>query len=159
MRKGGVTAQKLRQFAEGYLVLGLCKQAAAELSQLSREERQEADSLGLEIDLQMGLKNWGAAVDASRAYAELRPRDERGWVGWAFSLRELQRVEEARAVLLRAEPLLGPKCALLHYNLACYYCLLGELEEAKRRLALAVFLQPGFGEEALSDPDLRALKP
>jgi hypothetical protein len=35
-----------------------------------------------------------------------------------------------------------PKEPILHYNLACYECQLGELEVAKARLAHAFNLEP-----------------
>jgi hypothetical protein len=47
------------------------------------------------------------------------------------------------------------------YNLACYTCRLGRLEEARRWLARAIKIQ---GREAtlaaaLEDPDLEAMRP
>lgn len=43
-----------------------------------------------------------------------------------------QAVESAKAILLDAVEQ-HPKCPLLHYRLACYECLLGEIEVAKTR--------------------------
>ncbi len=51
------------------------------------------------------------------------PSDVNDWVHWAYALRELQRVEEARDVLLKAEPLNADKEPVIRYNLACYYSL------------------------------------
>lgn len=74
-----------------------------------------------------------------------------------FALRELQRVEEAKAVLLEAEPIHGKKCALLHYNLACYACLLGDHVEAKKRLRVACKMDKQWKRAALDDDDLKAM--
>jgi hypothetical protein len=85
------------------------------------------------------------------------PGEERGWIAWAFALRELGRVAEAKGVLLRAEPLHGTRSAVLHYNLGCYHCLLGETAEARGRLATAFRMHPPFRDEALEVPDLEAM--
>jgi hypothetical protein len=45
----------------------------------------------------------------------------------------------------------------LHYNLACYACLLGYLEEADKRLKRAIKLDKRFEDEWDKDPDLKAL--
>lgn len=46
---------------------------------------------------------------------------------------------------------------ILHFNLACYECQLGELEVAKARLAHAFKLEPKCRLMALDDDDLAPL--
>jgi len=94
----------------------------------------------------------------AKALAEAEPAEEHGWISWAYALRELERVKEAQEVLLRAEVLHGKSCAVLHYNLACYACLLGDKVDAKRRLATAVALDAEFKRSATEDPDLAAMR-
>jgi hypothetical protein len=48
------------------------------------------------------------------------------------------------------------KSAELHYNLACYACLLGDMKEARQRLEIACKMDDHFKASAL-DEDLRAL--
>ena len=84
-------------------------------------------------------------------------RSESGWIGWAYALRELNRVEEARAVLLDAEKYHGTNSAVLHYNLACYDALLGALKNARARLEKACRMDAQFKITAREDPDLVAL--
>jgi hypothetical protein len=69
----------------------------------------------------------------------------------------LNRIAEAKAVLLEGEPLHGKQCGVLHYNLACYYCLLGAMAEAKKRLSMACKMDKGWKEAALDDSDLKAM--
>ena len=90
--------------------------------------------------------------------SRLAPEDDKGWISHAFALRELEQIEEAQAVLLEAEPHLQKACGLLHYNLACYACLLGNKPEAKRRLATAFKMDKVWKQEALDDPDLKAMR-
>jgi len=152
-----IPASRRREYALGYLALGLTGLAAAELRALSDAELQEPESVSVLIDLEMERKAWSLVIDLARDYTERRPREEKGWISWAYSLRELQRVEEARVVLLRAEPLHGKTSPLLHYNLACYYCLLGDRAEARRRLDLASGMDEGYALLAKDDSDLQDL--
>jgi hypothetical protein len=50
-----------------------------------------------------------------------------------------------------------PNAAILHYNLACYECLLGDVEVAKVRLQHAFKLDPTLRMKALEDEDLQAV--
>ncbi len=50
-----------------------------------------------------------------------------------------------------------PGAAILHYNLACYECQLGEIEVAKARLQHALSLEPRYRLTALENEDLQAI--
>lgn len=50
-----------------------------------------------------------------------------------------------------------PKEPMLHYNLACYECQLGDVEVAKARLQHALKLEPRMRQMALEDEDLQAV--
>lgn len=156
--KDGIKAAHRLAYARGFLELGMAAHARGELERLSPEDAASWDALSVWMDLRMETREWAAVVDLAREYAQARPREDKGWICWAYALRELQRVSEARDVLLRAEALHGASCALLHYNLACYYCLLGDRAEATQRLRRAVGMQSGFAEDAKTDPDLRGLE-
>ena len=54
--------------------------------------------------------------------------------------------------------ILKKTCVRLHYNLACYACLLGKKPEAKRRLVTAFKMDKVWKQEALDDPDLKAMR-
>ena len=144
--------------ASGYIGLGMLKAASAELAAIAIEDHFEPEVLGARVDLSMEAKDWNQVVIVARALSARAPENERGWIAWAYALRELQQVEAAKAVLLQAEPLCGATSAVLHYNLACYYCLLGDLVTARHYLAHACTLHPDFERQAADDPDLHALK-
>jgi hypothetical protein len=46
---------------------------------------------------------------------------------------------------------------MTHYNLACYSCQLGDIEQAKMRVGKAIELDPKFKLLALDDADLEPL--
>ncbi len=145
------------QFASGYFALGMIAEATEELALIPREDWANADVLEARIELHMAKREWTMVVGFGEQLARRHPENEHGWIGWAFALRELNRVEDAKVVLLEAESLHGEMCALVHYNLACYYCLLGEQVEAKKRLRIACKMDKQWKKAALDDEDLKAM--
>ncbi len=151
------TARRLRH-ASGYLGLGMVAQAALELDAVDPADRESADVLATRVELLLEIKAWLPLSELAEHLAQVAPQVEQGWIHWAYALRELERIEEAKAVLLAAEPFHGKTCAVLHYNLACYECLLGNLPNAKRRLRTAIERDAHWKEAALTDPDLVRLR-
>lgn len=74
-----------------------------------------------------------------------------------YALRALEQVEAAKGGLLAAEVQHGKKSALLHYDLACYFCLLGDQAEARRRLRIACKMDKLWKKTALENPDLKTM--
>lgn len=156
--RGMISTRRRLEYASGYLGLGLLKDAAEELALIRDDESRSVEALQLWVQLHHQAKQWEPLVKVAEALAGIGPKEEQGWISWAFALRELDRLEEAQEVLLRAEPIHGKTSAVLHYNLACYACLLGDLIETQRRLDTAFKLDAEFQVEALDDPDLEALR-
>lgn len=145
------------RYARGYLGLDMLREAARELKAIPVAARSEPEVMGLQVDLHMAERDWPRVVDAGRRLAEAHPETEHAWIGWAYALRELNRIEEARSVLLAAEEHHGRSSAVLHYNLACYDALLGSLRSARTRFAKACRMDKRFKDEGRLDPDLKAL--
>jgi Flp pilus assembly protein TadD len=145
------------EYARGYIALGLVNEASEELAAIDLAARKSVEVLRVCIDLHMESRQWARVVEVAQPVCQAMPTDEGAWIAWAYALRELQRVKEAQAVLLRAEPLHGETCGVLHYNLACYACLLGDIQEARRRLAKAGMMDERWKAAVRDDDDLRAL--
>jgi len=145
------------EYARGYIELGLIKEASDELETIGSDASTTTEVQRVRIDLYMEAKQWDNVVGIAPAVCEATPTDEGGWIAWAYALRELQRVEEAQNVLRKAEPLHGATCSVMHYNLACYACLLGDFNEARRRLSITFKMGKHWKQSALEDPDLRNL--
>ena len=153
-----IATSKRVSYALGYLVLGLVKEAAAELEAVEGEDRRSLPVMLARIELHMVDKDWARLVAVSKDVARADPSQEAAWIGWAFGQRRLTSLPGARAVLLEAEPHLGKSCALLHYNLACYECQLGDLAAADVRLRRACQLGgKQFKRLALDDADLKPM--
>jgi predicted Zn-dependent protease len=160
-RKSSLLLISLRrrvEYTRGFLELGMLKEAAGELENIRGKARLNAEVMALQVDLHMAAKHWDLVVTTAQEMVARHPIDANGWIAWAFALRELNRVPEAKEILLRAEPQHGKDCVVLHYNLACYHCLLGEKKLARDRLAWAFKMDKAWKEEALKDPDLKAMR-
>jgi tetratricopeptide (TPR) repeat protein len=155
--RSSISTAKRLEYAEGYIGLGLIKEASAELDAIDGDDRMSMKVLRVRIDLYMEAKQWDMVVTMARQVAEIAPADEQIWISWAYALRELQLIKDAEAVLLRAEKDYGHKSAILNYNLACYACLQGCHEGANKRLKRAIRLDKRFEDAWAQDPDLKAL--
>jgi tetratricopeptide (TPR) repeat protein len=150
------TARRIR-YAEGYTALGLLNEATDELQAIDAQDRFLPEVIEAWVGVHWEMKHWKSLISNAQELVRLAPTQERGWIGWAFALRELGEIAEAKAVLLEAEPHHGTDSAVLHYNLGCYHCLLGEFNEARTRLQTAFKMHPPFQAAALEDRDLERM--
>jgi Flp pilus assembly protein TadD len=153
-----ISTEKRVNYARGYLELGLLTEAASEIDRIALTHREEISVLEVTVDLRMETHEWTELISAARQLAAKAPQTENAWIAWAYALRELGQIEEAREVLLTAEPLHGRTSGVLHYNLACYYCMLGESEQAMQRFMRAYHMSSEWKSAALGDPDLAGLR-
>lgn len=144
------------QYANGYLDLGMTKEAALELEAIDDKDRLEAEVKAMRIRLHLGRRRWKLMVNESQQLTEIDPENPFGWVNWAYALREQNRIKEAKAIAEKSLEI-HPKEAVLWFNLACYCSLLGETEEASKHLDKAISLEKLFEAEAVDDPDLENL--
>lgn len=143
--------------ATGYLALGMLNEASDELEAIEGEDRLSPEVMALRCDLYMAAKQWDLLVAVSHELTRQRPELPKGWIYWAYALRELNRVPVAKWVLLEAERIHGKKCGLVNYNLACYCCLLGEHAAAREWLSRACKMDAHWKKAALDDEDLKAM--
>ncbi|MEO7600016.1 MAG: hypothetical protein ABIV50_13850 [Opitutus sp.] len=146
------------QYAEGYLALGMLKEAREELSAIAPADQASDDVLEATIDLHSTALEWKQAAAAAEELTRRQPDEAKGWIAWAFAIRRLKSIPDAETILLEAEKRIGTTCALVHYNLACYRCQLGDSVGSMQRLATACRMEPKWKSAALQDPDLAPLK-
>ncbi len=153
-----IPTRRRLEYASGYIGLGMHQEAADELKLIAEEEQESPEALRLWLALYHETKAWESLIAVAETLVGAEPDEEHGWISWAYALRELDRVNEAQEVLLQAEVLHGKSSAVLHYNLACYACLLGDHVDAKQRLATAFAMDAEFKSAASDDPDLEAMR-
>ena len=109
--------------------------------------------LELRISIYHGLGKWESARILAESLAKRSPENVGWWILWAYALRREKSVEAARVVLTEAAVVHSSE-ALIPYNLACYSCVLGNLESARMLLAKAFAMEPSLRNTAHDDPCL-----
>ena len=146
------------QAAQGWLELGNHIEANEELERITPQLRAHPGVLKVRWEIYAAAKKWEATLDIAAALIQLDPDDPLGWVHRSYALHELKRTAEARDNLLRVVDRF-PISATMRYNLACYECQLGRLEQAKGWLENAFRLGDAkkMKLRALDDHDLEPL--
>jgi predicted Zn-dependent protease len=142
--------------AQGYSELGMFDEALQELGTLPIDAQQDITAVEMRLMILMQAKRWKAALATGRELTQLAPDKTAGYIHSAFCLHELGKTDEARTVLLNGPPALHHE-PVYHYNLACYECMLGNLDCARTHLEKSVQLDKKFRDYAKSDPDLKPL--
>ncbi len=147
--------QRIRA-AQGYVELGMYHDANEELEEIAPEQRHRSEVLAIRVGIYCGLEKWELMQTAAARLVAEDPTNPQWCVSLAHAARRAQSVEAAKLILLEAVERI-PKDAVLQYNLACYECLLGDVEVAKARLQRAFNLDPGLRLKALEDEDLETV--
>jgi hypothetical protein len=154
-----ISTAKRVSYAFGYIELGLLTHASAELTAVEEEDRSSIPVRLAWVELHLAAQDWAVLVAVAQGVAQEDPAQERAWIGWAYGQRRHTSLADARLVLIKAVAHHGAKSALLHYNLACYECQLGNVDMARVRLRRAFKLGgQQYKALALNDPDLTPMR-
>lgn len=144
--------------AEGWLELGNWLEANEELERITPTMRVHPAVLQIRWEIYAKAEKWEMAVEIGRALSEMLPENSWGFIHYAFALHELKRTKEAWGVLIPVVDKFTDEFRI-SYNLACYCCQLGDLQDALNWLEKAIVVA---GKEdirlmALGDDDLEPL--
>lgn len=142
--------------AQGYFELDMLIDAIRELDTLPFPDQLRPEVLELRVTILMKAEKWRQALRAAEKLCAVAPDCNTGYIHAAFCLHEMGRTREAKEVLLDGPPGIVNE-ATYHYNLACYECVLGNMEAAKAYLETSVSMDNKFREFAKEDPDLKPL--
>ena len=146
--------------AIGWLELGNSREALAELERIAPEYQKVPAVLEVRWMLYTCEADWENALWAARELMAVAPGRPESWLHQAYSARRAPggSVEGAWEALLPAMEKF-PKEATIPYNLACYACQMGRLEEAGKllRRAWSVGEPKTLKEMAMADRDLEPL--
>lgn len=143
--------------ARGYLALGMLSAAEAELDAIDAADAAQPEVQALRVALLHEQQDWPRLQRLARDLVRLQPAEPGWWVSLAFATRRAESLEQARAILLEAEPQHGGE-AIIQFNLGCYAAQLGALDEARSRVLRAIATSEDFREIARHDPDLEPLR-
>lgn len=144
--------------ALGWLELGNPDEAARELDCVSAENQEHSEVLELRWEMSARQKQWEQATHFADRLINIAPDRASGWIQRSYALHEMRRTKEAWDNLL---PVAGKfaRDSTIPYNLACYACQLGRLEDARQWLerAMKVGERKRIVAMARQDADLRPL--
>ncbi len=145
--------------AQGWLGLGNHVEAHLELEQISPENQADLDVTATRCNLYAAARNWTLAARTAHEFAQAFPDSPFGWIQEAYALHELKLTQDAWNLLLGAVERF-PQEYVIRYNLACYACQLGNLDQARSWLKKAVDIAgpAQIREMALDDPDLEPMR-
>jgi tetratricopeptide (TPR) repeat protein len=142
--------------AEGYLEMGMFLAADAALDEIAPEFRHFPQVLNIREKIYEGMERWDMAVEIAKALMAAEPDSPRRATCLARVTRRAQSLEAAIAVLQAAiERRVWNN--QLYYDLACYTCLNGRMDQAAAYLEEALKLDPTLRFIALEDKDLDKL--
>lgn len=123
----------------GWLELGNVKEAREELDRIGAEVQERPDLLEVRWILDARQEDWPAALRTAERLQRVAPENSAGWLHRAYALRRVPEGSvEKSAEVLRPALEKFPEEPTIPYNLACYECVLGNVEEARRWLREAV---------------------
>ena len=135
-------------------------EAQRELEEVPRSLWAHPEVLSIRWQLAAERSEWNSALQIAREQVETCPDLPAGWVHQSYALHEQNQTREAYEKLLTVAGQFRQD-GTIAYNLACYTCRLGRLEEARNWLKRAKRI---IGTDkvlamAMEDPDLEALRP
>ena len=148
--------QRVLHAAMGYLELGMIAEADGELESLPPEDRDRSSVLALRVEIYRTAGSWSLMEVVARELWKRHPDEPVYSTTLAWAMRRLDSVVAARDILLEAVKRF-PDDAMTNFNLGCYACQLGDIEQAKVRVKKAIELDTKFKLMALDDPDLEPL--
>ena len=148
--------QRHLRAAIGFIELGMLEDAVSEIESLPPADRDRSSVLALRVEIYRAARNWSLMEVVARELRKRHPDEPVYWVNLAWVVRRLDSLDSAQDILLEAVELF-PSDAMTHFNLGCYSCQLGDIEQAKMRVGKAIELDAKFKLLALDDADLEPL--
>ena len=148
--------QRTLKASIGYLELGMLEEAAGELESLQPEIKNITAVLCVRLEIYRVARNWSLMEVVARELWKRHQDEAVYWNDLAWVVRRKDSIEAAQIILLEALEKF-PNDAMTTYNLGCYACLLGDMDNAKKFVGDAIKLDSKYKLMALDDEDLMTL--
>ncbi len=143
--------------AKGWTILGDLKEAVQELGRIPSPLQVHPDVLEVRFAIAAKAKQWTECMELAAALLDLAPDRPTAWINCAFTLHELKQTQDAWNALYTVRDRF-PDVPTIPYNLACYACALGRLEDSRQWLQKALAVGgTRYQRLALEDADLKPL--
>ena len=148
--------------AVGWMELGNLTEANLELERLSPAVWQHPEVLEVKWLLDSKAERWDCCLKWAESLLNVAPENPTGWIHRAYALRRVGGggLTSAFEALLPAVEKF-PQEAVIPYNLACYLCRMGRMEECRHFLEISFKRgnSKAMKKMALQDEDLKELWP
>jgi len=151
--------------ATGWLELGDYLSAFDALERVEPQHRVHPAVLSLRWRIYAKAERWGNAFTVAEGLTRINPKDVEAFIWRSYAARRMEcgSVEQAFELLSDVADDFADE-PLVIFNLACYLCQLGRLEEARKRLEQALVAAEKLGQTKryqqmiLDEPDLEPLR-
>lgn len=120
--------------AQGWIGLGLHAEAENELWQIAPAYRQHPEFLETRCQIFAHDKRWVECLQTAKAILDRDPESAMGHIQLAYALEHLEGTRVAYETLRPAADKITDSITIF-YNMACYACELGRVDEARKWLA------------------------
>ncbi len=151
---------RLRQVqtqAEGYLELGMPQHALDSLARMGDPSNLSSHALCLWAEALQTMDRWADALVPLSHASKLAPDNIHIWLamGWCHKRTgdidlAIEDLEEALAI--------DPAEAIIHYNLSCYLCLVGDKIRALFHLGEALAIDPEYRDLIGKEKDFDSIR-
>ena len=143
--------------SKGWEMLGCLPEAVQELDQIPPHLQVHPDVLETRFAIFAKAKKWSICMELAAAMLDLAPERPTTWINSAFTLHELKQTQEAWEALFSVKDRF-PDVPTIPYNLACYACQLGRVDDSRDLLRRAFKIGGDqYRRMALQDADLQPL--
>ncbi|MEK6247495.1 MAG: tetratricopeptide repeat protein [Planctomycetales bacterium] len=149
--------QQLISQAEGYLELGMVEHALSTIDQLGRSDDLEAHVLFLKGEAFRAARQYKEALKELKRAAKSTPEEIQIWISMGWCYKRTNRTNMAIQSLDQALAI-APGEALIHFNLACYWSLVGNKERALNYLATAFDIDSNYRDLVKDESDLDPIR-
>jgi tetratricopeptide (TPR) repeat protein len=139
------------------LVVRLARRALTTLERIQHPAGQRAHALYLTGQAYRVMQEHAQAVPPLAAAAELEPENIAIWLALAWCYKRTQRLDLAIDSLENALAV-EPRAAILYYNLACYWSLVGNAPVALQYLAQSFDIDPTYREMVAEETDFDPIR-
>jgi tetratricopeptide (TPR) repeat protein len=135
----------------------LLQRALSLLESIEPPLRQTVETRLLEAETLRALGHFEAALPLFRCAAQAAPQRVEPWLGIGWCLKRLDRLREAINALRKGLEAC-PRQPILHYNLACYLSLAGNVQRAIEHLTKAIAIDRRFRDLTQSESDFDPIR-
>ena len=128
-----------------------------ELENIDPDKRSLAEVLNVRVDVCCALEKWEMMAEVTNRLRKIEPDEVGHPLNMAYAVRRFKSEAEAADILSLALRRYYDD-ALVRYNLACYWCVMGRVEEAREMLETAFKKDKSLRDLAETDEDLAGMK-